>query len=291
MRLVLGGEPKGVFTEFDYLKLNTGVMLLRVHSWTLSLLRRMLKIGRREQRWSSRPLLLPIRLGSSLHAGRLKDTAKHSRHRRFESTVHVPSSSQQPYVTAATPRSPLIPAEGPQELMRWLYRRPGGAAAVAPRRAIPLENSNSLGASIPDARCVCACDTNVLPPKSAHQAPVGAIGYWEDYEDALPATAAFSVATQTQATFVPLRLIGSTPLPRLKKAVFGGHHVPFAIHFAGCQLCSGKTDVERSIRCWRNLRQAIRFAEDQTLMQIGLRHSIENRSASRDLPLEGYNTV
>lgn len=46
VRLVLGGEPKGALEELDYLKLNTGVMLLRVHGWTLSLLRRMLSIGK-----------------------------------------------------------------------------------------------------------------------------------------------------------------------------------------------------------------------------------------------------
>ena len=49
-RLVLGGEPKGVFEERDYLKLNTGVMLLRVHSWSLALLHRMLAVGRKAAR-------------------------------------------------------------------------------------------------------------------------------------------------------------------------------------------------------------------------------------------------
>ena len=41
---------KGVFDDADYLKLNTGVMLLRVHGWTLALLERMLHVGRKATR-------------------------------------------------------------------------------------------------------------------------------------------------------------------------------------------------------------------------------------------------
>lgn len=50
VRLVMGGEEKGVYDEADYLKLNTGLMLLRVSSWALALLERMLNIGRKPAR-------------------------------------------------------------------------------------------------------------------------------------------------------------------------------------------------------------------------------------------------
>ena len=45
VRLVVGGDPS-VLEEPDYLKLNTGVMLLRVHPWSLRLLSAMLYLGR-----------------------------------------------------------------------------------------------------------------------------------------------------------------------------------------------------------------------------------------------------
>ena len=51
LRLVIGGDPSaiggGPQQRADYLKANTGVMLLRVHNWTLSLVSRMLSRGGR----------------------------------------------------------------------------------------------------------------------------------------------------------------------------------------------------------------------------------------------------
>ena len=88
------------------------------------------------------------------------------------------------------------------------------------------------------------------------------------------------------AAFVPLRLLGAPPLPPLRKSVFGRQHVPFTIHFAGCQLCSGKAEPERARRCWPAFRRAVRFAEDQTLKPMGLQHALRNRSEPLDLPLE-----
>ena len=48
-RLVVGGEPQGV-ADADYLKMNTGLMLLRVHPWSLALLGRLLAHGRKAVR-------------------------------------------------------------------------------------------------------------------------------------------------------------------------------------------------------------------------------------------------
>lgn len=49
-RLVVGGDPSGVFERADYLKLNTGIMLLRVHPWSLALVERILHYGRKRAR-------------------------------------------------------------------------------------------------------------------------------------------------------------------------------------------------------------------------------------------------
>ena len=40
----------GVFERADYLKLNTGIMLLRVHPWSLALVERILHYGRKRAR-------------------------------------------------------------------------------------------------------------------------------------------------------------------------------------------------------------------------------------------------
>ena len=75
-------------------------------------------------------------------------------------------------------------------------------------------------------------------------------------------------------------------MPGLRRPLFGSSRVPMAVHFAGCQLCSGKaTDVGRTARCWPAFRRVLRFAEEQTLRPLGLRHAPQNRSAAESLPL------
>ena len=218
VRLVLGGEPKGVFEDVDYLKLNTGAMLLRVHSWSLALLRRMLEVGRKAVR--RRHALDAQKVVRNLCVGCIDDQAA---------------------------------------LLMLLHD--------APARWKPH---------------------TLLERRFMLQ------GYWEDYEEALPLSAAADAQGEAAArgggaptaAFVPLRLLGAPPLPPLRKSVFGRQHVPFTIHFAGCQLCSGKAEPERARRCWPAFRRAVRFAEDQTLKPMGLQHALRNRSEPLDLPLE-----
>eukprot|EP00308_Calcidiscus_leptoporus_P023284 CAMPEP_0119376748 /NCGR_PEP_ID=MMETSP1334-20130426/41097_1 /TAXON_ID=127549 /ORGANISM="Calcidiscus leptoporus, Strain RCC1130" /LENGTH=160 /DNA_ID=CAMNT_0007395409 /DNA_START=247 /DNA_END=726 /DNA_ORIENTATION=+ len=50
VRLVVGGDPKGVYEDADYLKLNTGVMLWRVHPWSMNLLDQLFDQGHRDAR-------------------------------------------------------------------------------------------------------------------------------------------------------------------------------------------------------------------------------------------------
>lgn len=208
VRLVLGGEPKGVYEDVDYLKLNTGMMLLRVHSWSLALLRRMLEVGRKTAR--RRHALDAQRVVKNLCIGCIDDQAV---------------------------------------LLMLLHDQP----------------TRWKGPTLLERRYMLQ-------------------GYWEDYEEALPISA--TAQTADGPGFVPLRLVGAPRLPPLKKAVFGREHVPFSIHFAGCQLCSGKAAPERARRCWPAFRRTVRFAEDQTLRPMGLQHALRNRSEPLDLPLE-----
>ena len=62
--------------------------------------------------------------------------------------------------------------------------------------------------------------------------------------------------------------------------------MPFSIHFAGCQLCSGKADAERAARCWPAFRETVRFAEDQATQPWGLAHAPEDRGGASDAPLQ-----
>ncbi|KAL1524579.1 hypothetical protein AB1Y20_019469 [Prymnesium parvum] len=218
LHLVVGGEPKGVFDEADYLKLNTGVMLLRVHSWTLALLRRMLAIGRKAAR--RRHALDAQKVVKNLCVGCIDDQAA------LLMLLH-------------------------HEPTRW-------------RGATSLERRFMLQ------------------------------GYWEDFNGALPLSVTSrppAVSTtrhgdEATVVFTPLRLADVPMLPPLRRAVFGHLNVPFAIHFAGCQLCSGKADVERTIQCWHSFRRTLRFAEDQSLLAIGLQHALPNRSEVYDMPLQ-----
>ena len=91
-------------------------------------------------------------------------------------------------------------------------------------------------------------------------------GYWEDFVSAMPA------APRPGAT--------------LLRPVFGRDRVPLSLHFAGCQLCSGKLeDRARVERCWKAARATIRYAEDQTLAPLGVAHPADGRENVSDAPL------
>ena len=60
--------------------------------------------------------------------------------------------------------------------------------------------------------------------------------------------------------------------------------MPLSVHFAGCQLCSGKA-ADKASRCWPAFRRTLRFAEDQYLRPLGLSHPPRNRSAQEAAPL------
>ena len=133
-------------------------------------------------------------------------------------------------------------------------------------------------------------------------------GYWEDYAGALPRGAL--QATPADGAAIPLAAAGAAarqgaagapaaaagavvaaeragpPAPRLRRQVLGRWRVPFSIHFAGCQLCSGKADAERAARCWPAFRETVRFAEDQTTRPWGLAHAPEDRGGASDAPLQ-----
>lgn len=218
-RLVIGGDPTMLATtSADYLKLNTGVMLLRVHEWTQSLLERMLRIGRPEVR-RRHALALQSRM-SNLCVGCIDDQA--------------------------VLLSLLV-----EEPQRW---------------STPF---------------------TVLERRYLLQA------HWEDISDMLPGAMPFT-ATEDAATnadvSLPLPLPLRDPLadvvvPLLQRPFFGHVRVPLAVHFAGCQLCSGKASPERVAKCWPSFRRVLRFAEEQTLRPLGKRHSPWNRSAPGSAPL------
>ena len=204
--LVLAGDPAAV-AEGDYLKLNTGVMLLRVCKWSLALLNLVLDRGRRRSRRDNAASAQSM--VKNLCAGCLDDQA-----------------------------------------VLLLLLRENASQWLAPtffERRFPMQT------------------------------------YWEDLEGALPpssrladdkdiaAAAAFPTAA---AALMPLPLAapGSQPLPPLLRPVFGNHRVPLAVHFAGCQLCSGKGSKlpeNTASRCWPSFQAAIRFAAEQTARSLG----------------------
>jgi hypothetical protein len=58
------------------------------------------------------------------------------------------------------------------------------------------------------------------------------------------------------------RIPGWPSEAQMRRAVHGSWCVPFAVHFAGCQLCSGKlTDVNRSARCARAIKKVLAYTE------------------------------
>jgi hypothetical protein len=76
-------------------------------------------------------------------------------------------------------------------------------------------------------------------------------GHWQEYYGRL----------------VPGSLQLSTP-------IWGSDRVPFVMHFAGCQLCSGRTDAHYANwdECRDAMAQALNHVEDWALAQLGIRH-------------------
>jgi len=217
VQLVLGGDPSGVGGEkADYLKLNSGVMLLRVSNFSLALLERILSIGRPQAR--RKHALALQRSIKNLCVGCIDDQAV---------LLHLLR----------------------EEPTRW-------AAHTKLERRFLLQV------------------------------------HWEDVIEMLPTAmpAALSAATSaalaaTSAEWHPMRSPSAEPLPAMRRPFYGHTRVPLAVHFAGCQLCSGKAAPEKSAKCWPAFRRVVRFAEEQGLRSLGLRHPSQNRSAPESAPL------
>ena len=238
-RLVVGGDPAGIGDaaagqRADYLKVNSGVMAIRVHPWSLALLSRLLAAGGRGRRARARRALEIQEHVANLCVGCIDDQAV---------------------------------------LLELLHRGDDG----------PRWRAHT-----------------VLERRYLLQ------GYWEEYVDQLPAqpqdprqenAASPLVAGAESATGtgrppapLPLRQAHALPLASLRRRVHGSLRVPLSIHFAGCQLCSGKAAAERTVRCWPAFRRTLRFAEDQALQPLRLRHGRLNRSAEFDMALESVDS-
>jgi len=74
---------------------------------------------------------------------------------------------------------------------------------------------------------------------------------------------------------------------KLKDSIWRSDRVPFIMHFAGCQLCSGRTDAHYANRddCRDAMAQALTHAEDWSLSKLGLRHA--NLTSMEVVPAEG----
>lgn len=209
VRLVVGGDPAGVSSasgsRSDYLKLNTGVLLLHVHNWSLALVERMLARGGR---------------------------TRAARHRR---ALEIQQTVQNLCVGCIDDQAVLLDLLH-REPDRWRSR------TLLERRFL-LQ------------------------------------GFWEEYAERLAETP--QAAPTAKGDAAPLRLVGAAALPPLLQRVHGSTRTPLSVHFAGCQLCSGKA-VEKAARCWPAFRRALRFAEDQALRPLGLQHAAHNRTAPHD---------
>lgn len=217
VRLVIGGDPSAVGgsqPKADYLKANTGMMLLRVHNWTSALLSRMLARGGRTRAQRRRHALAAQEYVANLCNGCLDDQAV---------------------------------------LLEMLHREPARwAVHTALERRYLLQ------------------------------------GHWEDFASAMPAE---HEAVPRVAPPTPLRRPGAPWLPPLRQRVFGLGSVPLAVHFAGCQLCSGKAP-DKAGPCWPVFRRVLRFAEAQTLRTLGLRHAgvaFASRGGENESALEPLN--
>jgi hypothetical protein len=77
---------------------------------------------------------------------------------------------------------------------------------------------------------------------------------------------------------------------QLSSAIWGSDRVPFVMHFAGCQLCSGRTDAHYADwgQCRDAMAQALNHVEDWALAQLGLRHA--NLTSLDVVPADGPPT-
>ena len=231
-RLVLGGDPDGIGgvgisassdgsgdkagaqsseRKSDYLKINSGVMAIRVHPWSLALLSRILTSGGRTPQARRRRAVEIQSVVANLCMGCIDDQAA---------------------------LLELLHREG----QRW-------------RVHTVLERRYFLQ------------------------------GFWEDFATHLPEAPHLGLLARRLDETLPLRQPGSPPLAPLRQRVHGGTRVPLSIHFAGCQLCSGKA-TSKAATCWPAFRRTLRFAEDQALRPLKLRHAQLNRSDEQNQPLE-----
>ena len=212
VRLVLGGDPAAVGggrPKADYLKANTGVVLLRVHNWSNALLNRMLTRGGRTRAQRRRHALEVQAAVDNLCVGCIDDQAV---------------------------------------LLELLHTEPARWA-----RHVHLERRYLMQ------------------------------GHWEDFQRAMPDD---MDGLPRHAPPTPLRRLGSPMLPSLRHKVWGLADVPLAVHFSGCQLCSGKAP-DKAAPCWPVFRRVVRFAEAQALRALGVHHARgSNRSALNDTALE-----
>lgn len=184
--LALGGDARHVLVPSpDYLRANTGVMLLRVHQWSLALVERLLATG--APRVRRRSALAAQAFVRNLCVGCLDDQAALL----------------------------VLLREQPD---RW---RPHTLL----ERRFPLQS------------------------------------YWADVEGALPAQ---PPPERNASRPSGRRTPGWPSEARMLRAVHGSWRVPFAVHFAGCQLCSGKlADLNRSGRCAHALERTLAYTEQE----------------------------
>ena len=62
---------------------------------------------------------------------------------------------------------------------------------------------------------------------------------------------------------------------KLKDSIWRSDRVPFVMHFAGCQLCSGRTDSHYANwdECKDAMAQALTHVEDWSLAKLQLKHA------------------
>lgn len=305
LRIVLGGDPSAVgggAPRADYLKANSGVMLLRVHEWTAALVRRMLARGGRTRAQRRRHALEIQQHVQNLCNGCIDDQGarrvvsnpRHRRRRGSDGSRRLMRRRVRPRARrcacAAGCPCPCVRAAGCSQRSR-------AARAAAPREPRP---SRRAANPRPAARALRSCVASTEWPARGSlrwQLARHALlerrylmqGHWEDFHPAIPlelsreAPAAPHAASTTPT---PLRRLDAPPLPPLRRKVFGLADVPLAVHFAGCQLCSGKAP-EKAGACWPAFRRVLRFAEEQPLRALGVRHARgTNRSAPEDAALE-----
>ena len=91
----------------------------------------------------------------------------------------------------------------------------------------------------------------------------------------------FALARTLDET-LPLRQPESPPLAPLRQRVHGGTRLSpstsLAVNFA--------PEGDKAATCWPAFRRTLRFAEDQTLRPLNLRHAQLNRSDEQNQPLE-----